>query len=118
MSQISFQQAQFIKENKTKAERYSEQINECIMFFSQNTFLQIPYMSLISELYSLSSYYHDKDYSQFLFDKTDAALEEVNKIKEDPKFQQAKENMIKAAQLMTQIRQKEQNEKQNNSSNL
>lgn len=111
MKNINFEQAAFIKANKDKAEHYRNQLRECIMFLAQNTILQLSNPDMINEVHTLYKYYHEKDYSQLLFDKTEAVIKQLDEIKKNPEFLQAKENMLKAAQLMTKIRERQQNEK-------
>lgn len=90
---IYWQQAVNTNKLSEIAEVYQERIHQMIMYFSKNTLAQLGHMEVYLDSIDIYQYYNQKDYSQFLFDKTkelfdkyDKVVEETEKIK--PAFQE------------------------------
>ncbi len=79
---ISWEQAVKQDQLKEVAEYYQQQLNEVVRFFAKNTLAQLTHMELNLEVWELSRYYMEGDYSKFLFDKTQQYLDKLESEKE------------------------------------
>lgn len=77
---ITWEQAVNQEKIAPVAEQYFDQLKEVIHYFTSNTIAQITHSDLYFKAFELADYYHQKDYSRFLFDETEkyfnAILEE------------------------------------------
>lgn len=99
---ITYEQA--LNQNKLipVAEAYEKQIQDILMIFAKDTLLQIGNMDLYFDAMELYGVYKDKDYSRYLFTKTEEIFNEVSKITSSEGFQKAKEALSSFSKIYTE----------------
>lgn len=88
---ITYQQAIDTRQLQVVSQQHEERLKESLRTFSKNTMMQVLFRDLFRQGLELYNYYKQKDYSQYLFDKSKKYFEEfdlVNKELSDmePKF--------------------------------
>lgn len=78
---ITWEQGVKLDQFASTAEERRQKLSEVIHWFAKNTHAQILAMDLMLDSFDLLTYYDKKDYSQFLFDKTDELLRNVEEVK-------------------------------------
>lgn len=80
---ITWEQAVKLDVTVPIAQKYEEQIREVIIWFGKNTHAQLLAMEMYMEALELWSVYRNKDYSEFLFKKTEELFDKIEAAKEE-----------------------------------
>lgn len=99
---ITYEQASNLGKIKETAEAYQEKMQGILMIFAKDTLLQFTNMDLYFDAMELWQVYRDKDYSRYLFTKTEEIFTKVDDIINDPKYMKTKEMMQQAAKAYTE----------------
>lgn len=96
---ITWEQAIKLNDLTSIAERYENQIREIVIWFSKNTYAQLFAMDLNLAAIELYQVYRNKDYSRFLFEKTEELFGLINNAKDE--LAPLREQFLKVAKIVS-----------------
>lgn len=93
---ITWEQAVKYNSQKEVGIEYAEALKETLQVFSKDTLFQFSNMELYMEGIELIQPYQEKDYSKFLFKKTEEFIDKVKKIQDSKIQKEINKILIKA----------------------
>ena len=77
---ITWEQASNLDQLQVVSEKYENICREILTFFTKNTMAQLTYHDMNMEAMELMEAYFEKDYSKFLFRKTEQLFDKMEEI--------------------------------------